>query len=123
MKMHSEKQGYLTEHEKFFAFCLLGGSVLALAMLAYFFPPEDGSGAQRIIDAAMGGLLLALGAAANALFRISNATEQQSIAEKTAREIGNNPTPLPVEVQNPPSHPVPTVDKDADGELPEDQKL
>lgn len=116
-----EKQGYLSEHEKFFAFCLLGGSVLALALMAYFFPPQDGSGAQRIIDAAMGGLLLALGAAANALFRIQNASEQQSIAEKTA--VAMTAQPIRTEVINSPAKPVPTSEAHTDGELPESEKL
>ena len=97
----------MKEHEKFWAFMALIISVMAIAMLAYFRPIEDGSGSQRILDASLGGLLLALGGAANALFRIRESAENE------------------VKVTNTPSEPVPTEPKaaNADGELPEDQKL
>lgn len=78
------------EHEKFWAFIALGFSVLFLATLAYFVPPEDQSGAQRIIDAAMGGLLLALGGAAQALFRIREPEERKVQIDQPA----NNPVPV-----------------------------
>lgn len=81
----------LKEHEKFWAFMALGFGVMALAGAAYVYPPEDGSGAQRIIDAAMGGLLLALGGATNALFRIRDPGENRMTIE-------NKPSdPVPVE--------------------------
>lgn len=79
------------EHEKFWAFALLGFGVMGLAVLAYFYPPTDGSGAQRIIDAAMGGLLLALGSAAQALFRIREPDERKVQVDQPANE------PIPVE--------------------------
>ena len=119
--------GTLKEHEKFWAFAMLGGSVLLIAMMAYFYPPQDGSGAQRIIDAAMGGLLLALGSAANALFRISNATEQQAIGRETAKAMSERP-PMETKIVNTEAQPIPTTEstKDktpSDDELPEEQKL
>lgn len=117
-------ESHLNKHEKFYAFCLLGGSVLVLALMAYFYPPEDGSGAQRIIDAAMGGLLLALGAVCNALFRISNATEQQAIGRETAKALTEQHQPLKTEVTNTQANPVNTSEAaTADGELPEEHKL
>lgn len=121
--MEHEAETHLNKHEKFYAFCLLGASVLILALMAYFYPPEDGSGAQRIIDAAMGGLLLALGAAANALFRISNATEQQAIGRETAKALTEQSQPIPTLVTNPITQPVPTTEPAHDGELKEEEKL
>ena len=82
----------LKNNEKFFAFCLLGFGVMLLAVLAYIYPPEDGTGAQRIIDAAMGGMTLALGSAVNALFRI--------------REPGERT----VEIDQPENRPVPVAE-------------
>lgn len=82
------------EHEKFWAFMMLGGSVLLLALLAYFYPPEDGSGAQRIIDAAVGGLLLALGSAANALFRIKEQSELDSVQNVRVSQPAADPVPV-----------------------------
>lgn len=96
----------LQEHEKFYAFISLLLSVVGLAVLVVLNPVPDGSGSQRILDAAMGGLLLALGGCANALFRISNSTEQQAIGEATAKAMSER-GPLPVEVQNLPGNAVP----------------
>lgn len=87
--MEQNWRGGLKEHEKLFAFLALGFSVLLLATLAYWHPPEDGSGGQRIIDNAMGGLLLALGGAANALFRINDPGEKSVTVDNTK----NNPVP------------------------------
>lgn len=107
----------LKDHEKFWAFMALGFSVLLLAVLAVSFPTENET-AQQVLTAAMGALSLALGAAANALFRIKEASEYQ---EKQA-----------VEVIQPANSPIPTTDSGlttpaepdtVDGELPEDQKL
>lgn len=96
----------MKEYEKFWAFMALIVSVMIIAMLAYFRPIEDGSGSQRILDASLGGLLLALGAAANALFRIRDGGDKE------------------VKVTNTPFEPVPTTEpQTTDGELPEDQKL
>lgn len=127
--MESKVENALKEHEKLIAFLFLGFSVLILAILSYFWPPEDKSGAQRIIDSAMGGLLLALGAVCNALFRIANATEQQAIAEKTATAIGVNARssgPLPVVVDQSQSNPIPVSETEpaaAGGELPSHERI
>jgi len=61
---------FIGEHEKLVAFVLLGAGVMLIALLAYFQPLPDNSQNMRIIDAAMGALTLALGGAANALFKI-----------------------------------------------------
>lgn len=122
--MEDKLKNTLQEHEKLIAFLFLGFSVLLLAMTAYFYPPQDKSGAQRIIDAAMGGLLLALGAVCNALFRISNSTEQQAIADKTAAAITAGP-PVAVQVQQPIGQPVPVAETDptSGGELPASERI
>lgn len=114
----------LKDHEKFWAFLALGFSVLLLAILAIFYPLADGSGSQRILDAAMGGLLLALGGATNALFRLGTTSENAAIGQAAADAI-NNTTPAQVEVVNQPSDPVPTTEDKAgtDGELAEEHKL
>lgn len=101
----------MKEHEKFWAFAMLGFGVMLLAVLAVVFPPEA-EGTQRTIDAAMGALSLALGVAANALFRIREPGEEK------------------VKIDNLPTEPVPTAPQPApvpapvgEGELPEEQKL
>ena len=97
----------LKENEKLLAFMALGAGVLALALLAFFNELPENSANMRIIDAALGGLLLAFGAATNALFRIREADERS------------------VTIDNPPSNPVPTEEANpsATGELPEEQKI
>lgn len=85
----------LQEHEKFWAFILLGAGIVGIAVLVIFHPLPDGTGSQRVVDTISGGLLLAFGACANALFRISNSTEQQAIADKTAQSIADR-GPVPV---------------------------
>lgn len=100
----------LKDHEKFFAFIMLGGFVFALALMAYFHQIPEGSGSQRIVDAAMGGLLLALGGAANALFRITTSSEQAQIGEATAKAISER-GPMETKVTNTPEDPVPTAEE------------
>jgi hypothetical protein len=58
----------LKEHEKFWAFMALLIAVVLLVIAAQIWPPEKEIVA-RVIDAAVAGLMLALGAATNALFR------------------------------------------------------
>lgn len=109
----------LKEHEKFWAFLALGAGVLAIAGVSVIWPPAN-DGTQRILDAAMGALSLALGAATNALFRIS---------EKGEKEVTIN-QPLDRPVPTTESNPVIAADeklteepKPTDGELPESEKL
>lgn len=97
----------LKDHEKFYAFCLLGAGVFALAMMAYFHQIPEGSGSQRIVDAAMGGLLLALGGAANALFRTGGTAERAEIGQAAVQAIRDSNTPMDVNVTNKPNEPVP----------------
>lgn len=95
---------YLKDHEKLFAFLALATAVMVLALLAYFHPIIN-EGSQRVIDAAMGGLLLALVGAANALFRLREGEENV------------------VKVDQPANQPIPVEPKTDAGELPEEQKL
>lgn len=97
----------MKDNEKFFAFMALGGGVLILALLAFFNELPENSANMRIIDGALGGLLLAFGAATNALFRIRD----------------NEPT-QDVNITNPKSDPVPVERTVLDtGELPESEKI
>lgn len=108
----------LKEHEKFWSFMALGAGVLTIAVISVAWPPAN-DGTQRILDAAMGALSLALGAATNALFRIS---------EKGEKEVTIN-QPLDRPVPTTESNPVVNADEQLttpvreEGELPEDQRL
>lgn len=77
------------EHEKFWAFGLLGLGVIGLALLAFAFPINN-EGSQRVVDAAMGALTLALGSAVNALFRIREPGE----TKVTIDQPPNQPVPV-----------------------------
>lgn len=108
----------LKEHEKFWAFILLGAGILSIAVLAVFHPLSADSGSLRVVDTISGGLLLAFGGAANALFRISNATEQQAIGEATAKAIEDRGVPVrnekdPLQVEETTSEAVVTPAKPA----------
>ena len=98
----------LKEHEKFWAFVLLIFAVIGLAFMASMHTPEKDS-AIRILDAAVGGLLLALGSASQALFRVSsvdkiNAETAKTVAEKAPMA----PQPVqPVTITQPADQPVP----------------
>lgn len=102
----------LKEHEKFWAFLALGAGVLLIAFTSVIWPPAN-DGTQRILDAAMGALSLALGAATNALFRISEPGEKEVKISQPA----NDPIPT-TEV-----HTQPAPAASTDGELPESEKL
>jgi hypothetical protein len=81
----------LRDNEKFFAFLALGAAVLVIVMLAVFFPPADEK-VSRIMDSACGGFLLALGGAAQALFRsrsdAATAEVTQSVVDKLPPPTG-----------------------------------
>ena len=105
------------ERDKFYAFALLGAGVMILALVAVFFPIPDGSGSQRIVDAALGGILLALGGASQALFRTSqvdadNAASLRSMTEKAPSMNEDAPAAIPVKVVQPPGEPVPVIEGD-----------
>lgn len=72
----------LKEHEKFWAFLTLVLSVMGLASAAIIWPVIH-EGTQRVIDAALGGLLLALGVAGNALFRIREESDKVTTTTTT----------------------------------------
>ena len=118
----------IKDHEKFWAFLALGFAVLLLVAIVTVWPPEKDQ-VIRVVDSAVGGFLLALGAAANALFRIGTPgeEEQKKLTAETAKVVAEKmpdpPKPVqPVTVENPPSSPVPvepaTHDEAAE-ELPE----
>lgn len=97
----------LREHEKFWAFCLLGAAVLILVAVAMIWPPEKDA-VVRVVDSAVGGMLLALGAASQALFRTNQADKDNAAAAKAIAESLPTP-PQPVQIQQPPEVPVPVV--------------
>lgn len=70
----------LRDNEKFFAFLSLGAAILIIVGLAVFFPPADEK-VSRILDSAVGGFLLALGGAANALFRSRSDVAAETVAQ------------------------------------------
>jgi hypothetical protein len=109
----------LAEHEKFWAFCLLGFAIVVLTLVMIFFPPPEGS--QRIVDAAVGGLLLAFGAATNALFRSKSETSASEDIAKTA--IDKLPPPTGEAAHSEPPALAPyegEVVPQADSSIPED---
>jgi hypothetical protein len=80
----------LKDHEKFIAFCLLGASLVGLAIMAYFRPFDRTDTASiGMLNSIIGALTLAFGGAANALFRTGDK----------------------VTVDNQPNDPVPTMEK------------
>lgn len=100
----------LKEHEKFYAFLVLGFDALLLVALAVLFPPEKDQ-VIRIIDSALGGFLLALGSAANALFRVGTPSEEEERRRRTeivGAAIDKLPTsPQPVTIHQPADEPIP----------------
>lgn len=94
----------MKEHEKFYAFCLLGLALFGLAVMLYFRPLADStanSGVLQILNMIIGAFIGAFGSATAALFR-SN-------------------TPATVTVDNKPSEPIPTADVPAQPEAPAEE--
>jgi hypothetical protein len=81
----------LRDNEKFFAFLALGAAILIIVGLAVFFPPADEK-VSRILDSAVGGFLLALGGAANALFRSRSDQAAEALTDKAVDKL---PPPTP----------------------------
>jgi hypothetical protein len=100
---------YLSKHEKFFAFILLGLALFAIAVMVYAKPPSvaaiNGAGL-AILNTIVGALTLAFGGAAGALFKISD-TDKKAIGQAAADAVSNGP-PLDTNVVNTEAHPVPT---------------
>lgn len=71
----------LKDHEKLLAFGMLGAGVLIIVFISVVWPPENDQ-IIRILDTAVGGFLLALGSAANALFRISEDKALNKLVDK-----------------------------------------
>lgn len=98
----------LKEHEKFYAFLALGAAVLAIVALAVLYPPEKDQ-VIRLLDGALGGFLLALGAAANALFRVGTVGEE-SMKQAAGAVIQQSQPAQPVTVVNTEAEPVPITE-------------
>lgn len=94
----------MKENEKLISFMLLGAGVLILTCLVMYKTPENDA-ALRIVDAAVGGLLLALGAAANAIFR--QGTQGEEAMRAAASELVNKNTPQQTVVVNDKKDPIP----------------
>ena len=107
----------LEKHEKFIAFCLLGGSLVGIVGMIYLKPPSsaitDNGAAMAIINSIVGALTLAFGGAAGALFKISS-SDKKEIGEATATAMSAGP-PLETKVVNTEAQPV-QVEETADKE-------
>lgn len=115
----------LRDHEKFWAFIVLIAAIVLLALVASLTDGGINETASRILDAAVVGLIGIAGMAAQALFRHS-VTEQKLVETvQTQANTASTATPQAVEVVNTESNPAVVKDAaaDADGELPESQKL
>lgn len=100
----------LKEHEKLLAFLSLGFALLLIAMTVVVHPIQV-EGVQRTIDACVGAFSLALGVAANALFRVRDESEKTVKIEQPAGQ------PVPVSE-------VPTTSSSEDiGELKPEERL
>lgn len=89
----------LREHEKFWAFMALLIAIILVVGGAQIWPPEKDTVA-RILDAAVGGLMLALGAATNALFRSNTPAPS---AEVPLHPETHEPTLTPTSPAPPPA--------------------
>lgn len=80
------------EHEKFWAFMFLGAAILILALTAAYIIPKYGESetVKQLFVGAMGAFTLALGSAANALFRIRDPDERKVEIDQPA----SNPVPV-----------------------------
>ena len=100
----------LRDHEKFIAFCLLGGALVGLSVMVYLKPPSpaiiENGAALAMLNTIVGALTLAFGGSANSLFKITSA-ERQEIGQATADELRK--TPVETKVVNTEDQPVPTT--------------
>jgi len=94
----------LKEQEKFWALVILVVAVLILVAVAVLRPPEKDQ-VIRIIDAAVGGFLLAIGAATNALFRSNTPAPSMEVPLDPVTNQPNVTAPPP-----PPAAEAPTAD-------------
>lgn len=130
MELEQPQQPYVRTQfgEKFWAFVILISAVLAVVITAQVWPPDKDS-VVRIMDAAVGGLLLALGAAANALFRVSQKDTEEAVTARLTAETNQKLTdkvaplgPQDVNVVNPPHDPA-NVQEAGDGADTQNQPL
>jgi hypothetical protein len=85
----------MKEHEKFFAFVLLGAALMTMAVILYIRPIPDSSansGVLQILNMIIGALISGFGACTNALFRTSDSTKITNTASE--------PVPTSVEPDN-----------------------
>src|SRR4051812_32726233 len=98
----NENNDFLSRHEKFLAFVLLGAALFALSVMVYVKPPSSavaGNGAAlAILNTIVGALTLAFGGAAGALFKISD-SDRKSIGQAAADAVTSN-GPTQTEVVN-----------------------
>jgi len=103
-------------NEKFLSFMALLGAVLILVWWALSNPPEKDQ-VIRLLDGALGGLLLAFGGAANALFRIGT-PEDQKLKAATAEVLTTQArdeerrSPMPVVIDTTNQEAIPTKEED-----------
>lgn len=85
----------MKEHEKFFAFCLLGAALMGLAVMLYLHPIPDStanSGVLQILNMIIGAFIGGFGAAVQALFR-SNTPATVTVDNTAAQAIPTTDTP------------------------------
>lgn len=119
---------FLSRHEKFLAFILLGLALFSIAVMVYAKPPSvaalNGAGL-AILNTIVGALTLAFGGAASSLFKISE-TDKRAIGQAAADAVASGP-PVDTNIVNDDAHAVPTAPQPATepitGELPEGEKL
>lgn len=104
----------IRDHEKFFAFVLIGAALLFLAVMLYKYPLVDStanSGVLQILNMIIGALISAFGAASQALFRTGGQAERQEIGQAAVNAIRDGHQPLPVSITNGPDERVPVEEQ------------
>lgn len=84
----------LKDHEKFFAFCLLGLALMAMAGMLYIRPLADStanSGVLQILNMIIGALISGFGAATQALFRVKDTVMTVDTAPSDMSEAARPP--------------------------------
>jgi hypothetical protein len=92
----------LKDHEKFIAFCLLGGALTAFGVLIYLHPLRDSSansGVLQILNMIIGALIGGFGAAVSQLLKAS--TDSVTVANKPSEPIPTTESPAPLAAEEP----------------------
>lgn len=90
----------LKEHEKLIAFVAILLAVMSLAYLNYAHPVPDKSDSSALMSQIVGGLMLALGAAGQSLFRIRDGGETVTVDNKASNPVPTEPQPPAAPVTN-----------------------